>query len=99
MKLDVYRSCSFREKREVLDAFWRTKGASSPRIEEAARQYGPYAVVSLVVIALELAVVLAVSIDRGLAIAWIAGPLELVTLASTWWAVVRDRALRAAPSS
>jgi len=94
VRLDVYRSCSRQEKREVLDAFWRANGHSSGRIHEAAFQYGPFAVISLVAVALELALVIVVAIHRAATVGWLAIVFEAVTLPSLWWSLVRWRALR-----
>jgi hypothetical protein len=94
MKLDVYRSCSRREKRQVLDAFWRTNTHPTSRIHEAAAQYGPYAVLSLVAVAAELLIVILVSIDRALVVGVIAIVLEVFVLWSLWLAISRFRAIR-----
>lgn len=98
MKLDVYRSCTRSEKRLVLEAFWSRESAPQPRIYEAAVQYGPFAVICLVAVALEFAVVLAISLERGWVLAWFAGFAMALTLLSTWWAVVRIRALKDSPA-
>ena len=94
MKLDVYRGCTWREKRDVLNAFWRRGVVSPPRIEEAAVEYGYAAVVCLSVIALELAVVALVGVVRHDLWAWIAVAAEAFNLWSTWWSVVRWREVR-----
>lgn len=94
MKLDVYRSCSRREKRQVLEAFWHRDAEASSRIHQAAGQYGPYAVISLVAVALELLVVVLVSIDRATAIAALAIFFEVLDLVSLWWALVRLRSFK-----
>ncbi len=94
MRLDVYRSCSWREKRQVLDAFWRRDVASPPRIEEAAFQYGYYAIVSLAVIALELAAVIAVGFAHHNAWSWLVVAAEAFTGWSAWWSVVRYREVK-----
>jgi hypothetical protein len=94
MKLDVYRSCSRREKRQVLETFWHSHVESSSRIRDAAIQYGPYAVACLVAVAAELAVVIVASADRAFVVSWIAVVVEVVVVLSLWWAVVRSRALR-----
>ncbi|HWD95253.1 MAG TPA: hypothetical protein VG246_02425 [Acidimicrobiales bacterium] len=94
MKLDVYRSCSRQEKRQVLDAFWRTNARPTSRIHAAASQYGPYAVLSLLAVAAELLVVILVSIDRVLAIGIVAILIEAFVLWSLWWAVARSRTLK-----
>jgi hypothetical protein len=95
MKLDVYRSCTWREKRDVLNAFWRANVDSTPRISEAALQYGHYAVICMAVIILEVALVIAVSIAHRSAFAVVAAALEVFVLLSTRWAVLRYRTLKA----
>lgn len=97
MKLDVYRSCSWREKRQVLEAFWRGSPHPDNKILVAARQYAPYAVISLLVIAVELTVVVSVGASRGWIGAWFAGALDLVTVLSLGQAVIRSRRLGSAP--
>jgi hypothetical protein len=94
MKLDVYRSCSRHEKRQVLEAFWHSHVESSARIRDAAIQYGPYAVACLVAVAAELVVVIVASAHRAFVISWIAVVVEAAVVLSLWWAVVRSRALR-----
>jgi hypothetical protein len=96
MKLDVYQSCTRSEKRDVLNTFWHTNVQSPSRIQQAAFQYGPYAVICLVAVALELGFVIVVSIHRALVVGWIAVLLEALTLWSLWWAVVRWRAISGA---
>jgi hypothetical protein len=94
MKLDVYQSCTRSEKRDVLNKFWHTHVESSTRIQQAAFQYGPYAVICLIAVALELGFVIVVSIHRAVVVGWIAALLEVVALWSLWWAVVRWHAIK-----
>jgi uncharacterized membrane protein len=94
MKLDVYRSCTRKEKGQVLDTFWRSNVESTDRIHRAAVQYGPYAVICLVAVALELAVIIGLALSRADIIGVIAIVLEVVTVVSLWWAFVRTRAIR-----
>jgi hypothetical protein len=94
VKIDVYRSCTRQEKREVLDAFWRTGGQPTARIHEAAVQYGPFAAISLVAVAVELALVIFVSMRRAPVVGWLAIVFEAVVLLSLWWSLVRCRAVR-----
>jgi hypothetical protein len=94
VNLAVYRSCTFKEKRDVLNVFWRTNVEATSRIGSAAVQYGYYAVLCLVVLVLELALILGVTLSHGSFIAWIAALAELFTLWSTWWAFKRYRAVR-----
>ena len=99
MKLDVYRSCSRQEKRQVLEAFWRTNAHPNSRIHEAAAQYGPYAVLSLLAVAAELLIVILVSIDRAVVIGAVAILLEAFVMWSLWWAIARSRAIKHEPIS
>jgi hypothetical protein len=99
VKLDIYRSCSRQEKREVLETFWRTNVTATERVHQAAMQYGPYAVACLVAIALELAFVIAVSISRAHVVGGIAALFEVLAVVSLWWAFVRTRSVRSQPSS
>jgi hypothetical protein len=94
VKLDVYRSCTRQEKREVLETFWRANVHASARIHEAALQYGPFAVISLAAVVLELALVIFVSIHRAPVVGWLAIVFEAVVLLSLWWSLVRFRAVR-----
>jgi hypothetical protein len=94
VKLDIYRSCSRKEKRDVLNTFWHSNMRSPTRIHQAAYQYGPFAVLCLVALALELALIIFVSIDRALVVGWIAVLLEAVVLLSLWWALIRCRVIR-----
>lgn len=78
----------------MLNTFWR-RGVEAPsRISEAARQYGPFAVISLVAIALELALVIAVSIMRAYLVGGAAVICEAVVVLSLWWALVRTREVK-----
>ena len=99
MKLDIYSSCSWSEKREVLDAFWRSGDHASAKIDEAALQYGPLAILSLVIVVLELALIVAVTLGRGYAWGWLAVASEAVVIASLWRSVVRWRVLRSGSSA
>ena len=94
MNIDVYRSCSFKEKRDVLNVFWRTNVETSTRIHEAAVQYGYYAVICLFVVVAELALILAVTLVHNSFVAGITAAAELFMLWSTWWAVKRYRLLK-----
>jgi len=99
-RLDVYRSCSRSEKREVLEAFWRSNDHASARINAAAIQYGPLAILSLVVVILELALIVTMTLANGYAWGWLAVAFEIVVVASLGRSLVRWRALNAgsAPS-
>ncbi len=93
VNLDVYRSCTRTEKRQVLEVFWRRDVVASERITEAALQYGPWAVLCCVVLAAEPIPVLALSLGRVEVLAWTAIVVEVVMVASVWWAAVRCHAL------
>jgi hypothetical protein len=94
MNLDVYRGCSFKEKRDVLNAFWRSNVETTPRIREAAVQYGYYTLICLGVIVVELALILIVALNHGSFVAWLTAVGELFVLWSTWWARKRYRDLK-----
>lgn len=67
---------------------------SSARIHEAALQYGPFAVLSLGAVVVELAVVIAASLHRAPVVGWLAVAFEFIVLLSLWWSLVRFRAIR-----
>jgi hypothetical protein len=94
VNIDVYRSCSWREKRDVLNVFWRTNVETTSRIREAAIQYGFYAVLCLVVVIAELALILAVALDRNAFVAALTVLAEMFMIWSTWWAIKRYRTLK-----
>jgi membrane protein YdbS with pleckstrin-like domain len=93
MKLNVYQSCSREEKRDVLEAFWRRSATPSARILQAACQYGPFAMLCILAVALELALVV-VSLHRAIVVGSIAATLEVLVLVSLGWALVRWRTIR-----
>ena len=94
MNIDAYRSCTWKEKRDVLNVFWRRNVETSSRLGVAAGQYGFFAVICLVVVMLELALILVAALDHGSFVAWIAAPAELFMIWSTWWAIMRYRVLK-----
>jgi hypothetical protein len=94
VNVDVYRSCSWKEKREVLGVFWQTNVDATTRLREAAIQYGYYAIVSLVVVMLELALIMVVAFDRNAFVAALAILAEVFMIWSTWWAIKRYRTLK-----
>jgi len=99
VRLDFYRSCSWREKREVLDAFWRAKTHPSNRINDAALEYGPYAALLIALIVLELVPIIIFTIARANAWGWVAGVVEAGVVASLGRAVVRIRKLKSESST
>jgi len=99
VKLDVYRSCSRSEKREVLHVYWHRDVEASSRIALAAQQYGPWAILCLVVLALELVPVIALSFGHVDVLGAVAVLLETLVVASLCWAIVRYQALRATPAT
>jgi hypothetical protein len=94
VNIDAYRSCTWREKRDVLNVFWRTNVEVSSRVGEAAVQYGYYAIICLVIVLIELAVILGVALDRNALVAALSVLVELFTFWSTWWAAKRYRVLK-----
>jgi hypothetical protein len=94
MSLATYRTCSWREKRKVLEVFWRRDVGASSRLLEAAREYGVWAVMCCLAIALEPIPVIVVSFQHDSAFGWLAVAFELFALWSAWWSVVRLVELR-----
>jgi hypothetical protein len=94
VNIDVYRSCSWREKRDVLNVFWRTNVEASSRLVEAAVQYGYYCIICLIVVVLEVALIFVVGLNHNAFIAGFAAASELFMIWSTWWAVKRYRMLK-----
>jgi len=92
--LDVYRSCTRAEKRDVLKVFWRRDVDASDRITTAALQYGPWAVLCCTLLALEPIPVLALSLGRVDGLVAAAVVVEVVVVLSLWWAAVRLASLR-----
>ena len=94
MKVDVYRSCTWREKRDVLNVFWRTNVEATSRIIEAAVQYGYYAVICLFVVIVEVALILGVSLMHNALVAALSAFAEVFMVWPTWWALKRYRILK-----
>ena len=94
VKLDHYRSCTWREKRQVLDLFWRTQSNPDQLIVTSALEYGYYAVICLEVVLVEIATIAVVIFGHGSSLAWWALVAEALVMFATWWAVVRYRALK-----
>ena len=89
MRLDHYRALTGREKRQVLDLFWR-RGRSAPAATVAAAyEYGWWAVVSLTVIAAELGLVVAVLAMRASSWGWWVGAAEAANALALLWAMRR----------
>ena len=95
MRLDHYRACSWREKRQVLDVFWRRSRTAPPSMVAAAYEYGWWAVASLTVIAAELALVVAVLAMRASAWGWWVGAAEAANALALLWAMRRLRDVEA----
>jgi len=94
VNLDVYRSCTWKEKRDVLNVFWRTNVEATSRIVEAALQYGYYAVICLIIVMVEIALILVVALSHSAFVAALSAFTELFMIWSTWWAIKRYRVLR-----
>ncbi len=94
VNIDLYRSCTFKEKRDVLNVFWRKNVEASSRIGTAAVQYGYYAIICLVVVMLELALILAAALDHASFVAGTSALAELFMIWSTWWAIKRYQVLK-----
>ncbi|MDH2903555.1 MAG: hypothetical protein PXZ08_06360 [Actinomycetota bacterium] len=87
MGLATYKSCTFNEKRAVLRTFWSCRAHESEKINQAAREYGPYALVLVLVISVELVVIAALLVARANGWAWIATAASVLGLWSLWWTV------------
>ena len=83
MGLATYRSCTFSEKRAVLRAFWSRRVAESDKVNQAAREYGPYALAMVSVIWAELALIAIVLFGVGNPWAWMALAATVLAGAST----------------
>ncbi|HVB70805.1 MAG TPA: hypothetical protein VND83_04805 [Acidimicrobiales bacterium] len=94
MNLTTYQSCSFAEKRAVLRAFWSSSDDESDKVNLAAREYGPYALGMVAIIALELVVISAVLGIRGSGWEWIAFIATAFALWSLWRTHVCQRVRR-----
>lgn len=89
MRLDHYRACAWREKRQVLDVFWRRDRSAPPTMVAAAYEYGWWAVVSLTVIAVELALVVVVLAMHASSWGWWVGAAEAANALALAWAMRR----------
>jgi hypothetical protein len=94
VRLDHYRSCTWREKRDVLDLFWRTQSNPSELIVKSALEYGYYAIICLEIALAEIAIIAVAAVGHGSTLAWWALVAEALVMFATWWAVVRYRALK-----
>ncbi|HUX04439.1 MAG TPA: hypothetical protein VMV53_05975 [Acidimicrobiales bacterium] len=93
MGLATYRSCTFAEKRAVLRTFWSRQPDESDRIVQAAREYGPYAMVMVAVITVELLVISGSLLAAGSGWAWPGAVATLGAALGAWWARGCQRAL------
>jgi hypothetical protein len=94
VNIDVYRSCSWKEKRDVLNVFWRSDVQAPSRLVEAAVQYGYYCLICFYVVMLEIALIFVVGLSHNTFVAGLAAASELFMIWSTWWAVKRYRTLK-----
>ena len=85
--LATYRSCTFAEKRAVLRTFWSQCAAESDKVGRAAQEYGPYALIMVAVICIELVLITValVALASASAWAWLAGAAAVLAGVSTWW--------------
>ncbi len=83
--LTAYRQCTFREKREVLRVFWSRREADSELVGLAAREYGPYALALVIVIAVEIAVIAVALVAGGNVWAWPAVIATGLVAWCAWW--------------
>jgi hypothetical protein len=99
MGLVTYHSCSFNEKRVVLRTFWSGRADDSGKINQAAREYGPYALWLVVVITIELIVIAALLVARANGWAWVATAATMLALWSLWWTLQRRRSTASSAAS
>jgi hypothetical protein len=85
MDLATYRSCSFKEKRAVLGAFWTGHPADSEKVNQAAREYGPYATALIAVISLELITISVALLVSGSWWTWVGVVATALSLLSLRW--------------
>jgi hypothetical protein len=99
MRLAVYNTCSFREKRAVLHTFWSGTTNESEKINEAAREYGPYALGLVAIITLELALIAVLLVIRANGWAWTGTGMSVLAGWSLWWTFICRRRINTAPPS
>jgi len=91
MGLATYRSCSFSEKRAVLRAFWSGQFGGPAKINEAAREYAPYAVASITIITIELGVIATLLVLLASVWAWVGTAAFVLSAWSLWWSLTCRR--------
>ncbi len=97
MGLATYHDCDRREKRAVLQFFWRDAPDAPPRVRRAALEYAPFAVAATAVITVETGLLAWALSGRSAVLALAAGALALGAAWSSGRAARRWRALRATP--
>ncbi len=85
MGLATYKTCSFNEKRMVLRTFWSCRPHESDKINQAAHEYGPYALGLVTVITVELVIIAALLLARANGWTWIATTASVLAFWSLWW--------------
>ncbi len=81
MALTTYRECSGAEKRAALRVFWTRRPDPSAKVNDAAREYAPYAFVLVGVVVLELSVIAVELVARATTGAWAAAAAAVLA----WW--------------
>ncbi len=76
----------------MLHAYWSRRVTESEQITRAAREYGPYALVMIGFITVELAIVSIALATDGDRWAWIAVLATAFSALATWWTEVCRRA-------
>ena len=84
MVLAIYRSCTFTKKRAVLRTFWSQRAAEPDKVDRAVQEYGPYALVMVVVICIGLVLITVALAALASAWAWLAGAAAVLAGVSTW---------------
>jgi hypothetical protein len=91
MGLATYRSCTFAEKRAVLRTFWSGHGDASDKINQAAREYAPFALSLVAVISVEVVTIAVLRVVRANGWAWVGTAAVVLALWSLWWTGVCRR--------
>ncbi len=69
----------------MLGAFWTGRASSSEKVNEAAREYGPYALAMIAVISAELALISAFLLASGSWWMWLGAAATVLALWSLRW--------------
>jgi hypothetical protein len=97
MSLAVYNTCSRQEKRAVMRAFWSGRFDDSHKINQAAKEYGPYALGLVTIVTLEIVFIATLLVIRANGWAWTSTAGSVLALWSLWWTVLCRRTINSGP--